>query len=128
MLDKSNTPQIGRSRVKKRITGGLFLIGAGCIFLAAQMDWFYFGGTRYIGSALLALLGALKIIGADGIDDIIKGVTLILIGFWLYASMAHLWGWTFNTSWPFLLIGLGIAKIGGGLLEQRPQSHKENDQ
>jgi len=40
-----------------------------------------------------------------------SGVWLIVIGLWLQATTLHLWGVTFNSSWPLLLIAIGGVMV-----------------
>lgn len=40
-----------------------------------------------------------------------SGVWLIVIGLWLQATTLHLWGVTFESSWPLLLIAIGGVMV-----------------
>jgi hypothetical protein len=40
-----------------------------------------------------------------------SGVWLIMVGLWALASDSHLFGLTFATSWPLLVIGAGVMIV-----------------
>ena len=40
-----------------------------------------------------------------------SGVWLIMVGFWGLISEFHLFGFTFATSWPLLVIGAGVLIV-----------------
>jgi hypothetical protein len=40
-----------------------------------------------------------------------SGVWLIMIGLWALISDSHLFGLTFATSWPLLVIGVGVLMV-----------------
>jgi hypothetical protein len=40
-----------------------------------------------------------------------SGLWLIWIGVWMLISQNHLWGFTFQTSWPLFLVLMGIMMV-----------------
>jgi hypothetical protein len=62
---------------------------------------------------VLIVLGASRAACArssrDG--DLRSGTWFVMIGIWALASERHLFGLTFGTSWPLLLIGSGVMMV-----------------
>lgn len=40
-----------------------------------------------------------------------SGVWLIWIGVWMLVSQNHLWGFTFQTSWPLFIVLMGVMMV-----------------
>lgn len=40
-----------------------------------------------------------------------SGIWLIWIGVWMLISQNHLWGFTFQTSWPLFLVLMGVKMV-----------------
>ena len=88
---------------------------------ANRTDWFDFDAMRVLPGAVLIALGIGRIALGTGRDTrrdphpIVHGLWLMTVGAWLIASMAQLFGLTFRTSWPLLLIA------GGAFIVARAQ-------
>ncbi|MBI3283822.1 MAG: hypothetical protein HYZ65_03075 [Burkholderiales bacterium] len=104
---------------KKHLVWGVMLIAAGCVFLLDRinlldaLDWWY------LFPAMIALHGLIDIVSSRQAEHIAKGCFNLVLAFWLYASLEQLWGWTFRSSWPLLLIAFGLKNIVAGLLAAR---------
>ncbi|MBC3884565.1 LiaI-LiaF-like domain-containing protein [Undibacterium griseum] len=103
----------------KNVSFGLVLVVIGSLFLMDKMHWVDAVDYWYLFPALIALSGIILIFSSSHPDLIAKGVFRIIFAFWLYASIEHLWGWTFHSSWPVILIAWGIQSIIAGILSNR---------
>ena len=104
---------------KGNVIFGLSLIVAGCVLLADRLDMIDAFDYWYLLPGIIAVSGLADIFMPERREDIAKGVSSLVFAFWLYASLEHLWGWTFYTSWPLLLIAVGIRHLLGGLLTSK---------
>jgi hypothetical protein len=112
--------------------GGLFfgiaLIAAGTLFLLDRFGVMPLDQPWRLWPAVLAVFGVARIAFARGARDVLKGLLLLALAGWLYACLEQLWGWTFATTWPIILIAVGIKAVAGGILGTRRHSHKESEQ
>lgn len=91
---------------------GLILLGLGVVFLLRELDIiegdiFFQGWWAWI----LIVLGLSELIRARRAGDVDSGVTLVLLGTWLYLVMT---GWhqlTFRNSWPVVLVAVGAGMV-----------------
>ncbi|HSY29237.1 MAG TPA: DUF5668 domain-containing protein [Burkholderiaceae bacterium] len=112
----------GEQRPRKRMLWGMILIGAGCLFLVDRMDIYEVGEIWRFWPAVIALAGVVEILSATRFKHVTSGFLNIVAGFWLYASIENLWGWTFGNSWPILMIAFGITVAMNGLVDQAKKS------
>jgi len=104
---------------------GIVLIVAGALFLLDRMDYLEFHDVAHrYWPMFLVLLGVLKLTSGRRPWS---GIWLIIIGCWLQATTLHLWGLTFDTSWPLLLIGIGATMVLRTLLLGVPHSEARHD-
>lgn len=114
MSQDTEMQQLGQN---KNLIFGVIMIIVGGIFLLDRMDYLDVSELWHYWPAFIALSGAIKILSAKHASHIVHGCVEIFIAFWLYASIEHLWGWSFHTSWPILLIALGISTIARGFFK-----------
>ncbi|WP_423680092.1 LiaF transmembrane domain-containing protein [Undibacterium sp. WLHG33] len=107
------------TRNRKNYFIGLLLISVGALFLIDKVNIADATDYWYLIPAVIACSGLIEIISSRQPDNIAKGCFNIILAFWLYASVEHLWGWTFRTSWPVILIAFGARSIIAGLLSAR---------
>lgn len=107
------------SRNRKNYLIGLLLITVGVLFLMDKVNIAEATDYWYVIPAIIAGSGFIEIISSRHPENIAKGCFSIILAFWLYASIEHLWGWTFSTSWPVILIAVGVRSIVTGLLSAR---------
>lgn len=115
-------------RNRKRIFWGLLLIGAGCLFLLDRMDIVDIEEIWRYWPLLIVLSGLVEILSASKFKHVTKGFFEMVLGVWLYASIESLWGLTFSTSWPILLIAYGVAIAADGAVDHFGKSGKERAQ
>ena len=100
------------------LMAGLVLLAAGAAMLLDTTGTLSIQPGRLIGPFVLIGLGASLLagghscVGRDGTsrshDGTFSGLWLIGIGCWLLVSHTHVFGLTFGTSWPLLLIWMGL--------------------
>src|SRR5438309_2125949 len=85
----------------------LILIGIGTLFLLDRLRAADFGDLiRSYWPMFIILFGVSKLTERRSIW---AGLWLIAVGAWLQIAHLHLFGLTFRTSWPIMLILLGIG-------------------
>jgi hypothetical protein len=90
-----------------KLMTGLLLIAAGTLFLFEQLGY---GNAGIIIENYWPMF--IVAIGASRLGQRPwSGIWMIIVGLWLQATTLHLWGLTFHTSWPLLLIAMGAAMV-----------------
>lgn len=100
---------------RRRWFGGLVLIALGSLLLMDRMNIMDNQLLWHFWPALIAIAGLSRMVGATRPDDLVRGLMTVLVAFWVYACLEHLWGWSFRTTWPLVLIGFGLTRILEGL-------------
>ena len=67
---------------------------------------------------ILIAVGVGQFAGAENSRKRGEAVWTMFIGSWLLVSFLHAWGLTFGTSWPILLVGIGIRMIWKSLVQR----------
>lgn len=104
-------------RQRKNLAWGVVLVLVGAFFLAKRMDLLDLAMAWQYWPLAIALVGLVEIICATATRHVVSGCINIVIGCWLYAVIENLWGWTFSTTWPVLLIGIGASMLIGSLVD-----------
>ena len=102
---------------------GLMLIAVGTLFLLDRLDIADFGyvmGTWW--PMIIVLVGVPKLFHRR---TIWSGLWLIAIGVWLQLVRLHLFGLTYRSSWPLLLIALGAAIALRAVFDVVPTTEEE---
>lgn len=103
-------------RARKRLVLGLILIIAGSVFLADRLAIIDTGLVWRFWPVAIGLVGLARIVSARKLTHVVRGAFTILVAFWVYACIEHLFGWTFRTSWPIIVISYGVSIVLRGLL------------
>jgi LiaF transmembrane domain len=114
-MDMTGTPTPSRPNVGL-IVVGLIVLTMGGLLLA---DRYFSLDVRLMRSwwpLVPIVMGAVRLATAHPYPDgrsrsRRSGVWLIMIGLWALVSDSHLFGFTFNTSWPLLVIGAGVLIV-----------------
>lgn len=114
-------------RLRKNLITGLTLIFIGGVFLLDRLDivdarQFWLLNVNqfwHLWPLFIALLGVNKMVSAENNAQFVHGTFQVVLAFWLYASLEHLWGWSFRTSWPVLLIGFGLSIVLSGFIKDK---------
>jgi len=100
--------------VKRSIDGdqvfwGLFLIAVGAILLVGRLgianpSWM----IRHYWPVIVIVIGVSKLVHRG---TIWAGLWMISLGVWLQMVTLHIYGFTYGSSWPLLLIILGAGIV-----------------
>ncbi len=92
-----------------QIFWGLLFIAAGTILLLQRLGISDFSETmRHYWPLIIIVIGSSKLFHRN---TIWAGLWLMTIGGWLQMVTLHLYGFTYQSSWPFLLVILGGGMI-----------------
>lgn len=112
------------------LTVGLVLLGLGVILLLRELG--VITGSIFIPGwwALpIVALGVAKLIGARRGKSVGEGVTLTLIGAWLYLAQSGFHGFTYGNSWPLVLVAIGAGMVARAIanpwMSDRGDSYQE---
>jgi LiaF transmembrane domain len=110
LLENTGHPGISRARV----VFGLMVILIGGVLLLDRLDWAGFHLNVPLWPCVLMLLGLARIgerraSGRTGINR--SGAWLIFLASWGFINEYRLWGFTYGTSWPLLIVGAGAIMV-----------------
>jgi hypothetical protein len=103
---------------RKGLLWGAAFVAVGTAFLLERLALLDL--TQYLGPhtrwwhflpLLLTLGGAIALVSAESLRQVLKGVWDIVLGVWVFACLEQLWGLTFANSWPILLIAIGLEML-----------------
>jgi LiaF transmembrane domain len=116
-MDMTGSPAPGGQNTTQ-IVVGLIILGMGAVLLLDR-----YSDVRHIRSwwpLVPILMGVVRLTNTHpqprrraGIRR--SGVWFIMIGVWAFVSDSHLFGFTYGTSWPLLIIGAGVLMVWGAL-------------
>ncbi len=106
-------------RSGKRILIGTGLILLGVLLLFEHTGYIEGRDVNHYWPLLISLIGLNKLLFSRFSDRKLKGCWQIFLGFWLFACLEHLWGWTFAVTWPMILIALGLSYIGSYVVRNK---------
>jgi hypothetical protein len=116
-MDTTGSPAPGGQNTTQ-IVVGLIILGMGAVLLLDR-----YSDVRHIRSwwpLIPILMGVVRLTNTHpqprrraGIRR--SGVWFIVIGVWAFVSDSHLFGFTYGTSWPLLIIGAGLLMVWGAL-------------
>ncbi|HEV8658093.1 MAG TPA: DUF5668 domain-containing protein [Thermoanaerobaculia bacterium] len=96
------------------LAAGLGLVALGLLFL---FDRFRIADAHYLlrhyWPLIIVFFGVVRLLRRQ----VWGGLWLITIGVWMQIATLHLFGMTFSSSWPLLLIALGAGIIARTLTE-----------
>jgi hypothetical protein len=116
-----------------RVAGGFIILALGATMLLDRNGMLGGHSMRYFGGVALIAIGAARLLGVWRCnrrgrgEGTVSAVWLVFLGAWLIASQANLLGLTFQTSWPLLIIGVGIVIVARELLPDRGRNRQVPD-
>lgn len=112
-----------RSQQPYRVRGHLFwgstLIFIGTALLLDRQGVIELASNRGLWAVPVGLSGVFMLLCANKISHIIRGLSRIALACWLYACLTHAWGWTFATTWPVILVIVGVSAVARSMLNLR---------
>lgn len=110
------------------IVAGLILVGLGVAMFLDTTGMFRVNAGRLVGPFFMIAIGSVILLGRGGFvaecgraadedggrrrirhrGGSLGGLWLIGLGSWMIVSQTHLFGLTFNTSWPLFIILAGV--------------------
>jgi hypothetical protein len=115
-------------RMRHHLFWGLALIAVGSVFLADRLGYGQLDSFLNLWPAIVALHGVVTLVFARRMTHVVKGAFEILLAVWIFACLEQLWGWTFRSTWPMMLIAGGAAVVLRGLLGVARHNRKEQTQ
>ena len=116
---------VQRRRGGKVVTG-LVVITVGVMLLLDRTGQYDFHLSGRLWPFLLILIGAARL--AEGAWDRTRGwvtaLWLIYVGGWGLVNEWHLFGFDYDTSWPLLVIGVGLLIVGRSLQGPRVRPNR----
>lgn len=94
------------------LTTGLLLLALGVFFLLRELNVLT-GSIFFSGwwAALVVALGLAELVRARRAKDVGEGVTMTLIGVWLYCAHTGAFDFSYHSTWPLVLVA-----VGGGMV------------
>lgn len=99
------------SRRSGAIVAGLVILGIGIGLLLENVGLLPRNNMWQYWPMILVVLGAVKLLLPEEPHDRISGLWFVFLGGWLQASLSQVYGLSFATSWPILLIAIGIRLL-----------------
>jgi hypothetical protein len=98
----------------------VIVLGVGLLLLLDRMRLFGRWEMHDLWPLFVIFLGAARVMG-DGRDRR-GGLTLLLMGCWMLINTLHLFDLSWHSSWPLVLVAVGLAKgVTGRSLAGRSQ-------
>ena len=108
------------------VGAGLIVLALGVLMLLDRSGYGDYHLMRYFPGIALIALGLSSLTNtwccARGRRRPFGGLWLVMIGVWLVVSEAELFGLSYHTTWPLLIIGVGILIVASALLPRPPVS------
>ena len=130
--------EVGRVRPVS-IAAGAILLLFGVALLLDRTDVLQVRVGRIVAPVVLIAIGTLIVAEQAAFvagranrkprrrGDLSIGIWLIGVGIWMLVSQTHLFGLTYATSWPLLIILSGITMVVGGLTSPRTRRDANHD-
>ena len=106
-------------RTLRRVFAGSALILLGIGYLLKDRGLIAGNDLWLIAPALIALSGVVRLVAVPGIVSIARAVARFAVAAYLVVVIEHIGGWTFNATWPVLLIAVGVAQLAHALYGRR---------
>lgn len=100
----------GLHDTSKFVWGGVLLL-LGTALLLDNLEVVELGSVWKYWPFILVAIGIGKLLGANNSKERGDGLWWIFLGAWFYVSVFHVFGLTFSTSWPLLLVGIGASMV-----------------
>lgn len=110
---------------RRQLLWGLLLIGVGVAIFLDRLDLFEVDAVWHYWPLILVVIGINKMIGFPTARHFSSGLWLVFLGVWLFANFENMFGLTFYTSWPILIIAWGMTLVIEPFIQRRFPSNQE---
>lgn len=108
-----------------RLTGGIIMITIGVLFLISKLDMPELSQlVRRYWPMIVVLFGVSRMFARETIWN---GMWLVAVGSWLQMCRLRMFGLTYSTAWPLLLIALGAGMVVRVLFESMRSSEERHE-
>jgi LiaF transmembrane domain len=90
---------------------GIGLVLLGTVILLQYLDVMPFTWWHDWWPLVVMLFGVSQIVTSRRPKGIGSGVSILLIGGWLFVATNHVWGLTWHNSWPLALVASGVGMV-----------------
>lgn len=111
-----------------KLLWGVVLIVLGILFTLDNADIIDVGDYWRFWPVILIAMGVAKFTQPEGSERRGSGVWLIMIGSWLLVGSLELFGLDYGTSWPLLIVAVGVSIIWQALTPRPAKSVDEGSQ
>ncbi len=112
-------------RTLRRVFAGSVLILLGIGYLLKGQGLITGNDLWLVAPAVIALSGAARLVTWPSLFGLASALLRFAIAAYLVVVIEHIGGWTFATTWPVLLIAVGVAQLGHALVG-RPRREEPN--
>jgi hypothetical protein len=105
---------MGNTSARRNLSGiawGLFFIGLGVVMLLGQLGWFDGNVMRHVWPIWPGLFGVAQLVSARTAKSVGDGLFMIGLSGYLFVSNEGLWGLGWSSSWPLILVVIGVAEL-----------------
>lgn len=113
------------NRAVRRVVAGTALILFGSGWLLRNQGLITSEQLWLVGPLAIALGGIAHLAFARGTGGVVRGVLALLLAGYFAVVIEHVGGITFGTSWPVLLIALGLSSIARAVFGRRDLACEE---
>lgn len=107
------------SRAIRRMVAGTAMILFGAGWLLRNQGLVSTEDLWLIGPSVIFVGGLLRLGYSRGAADMVRGVMALVLAAYFFVVIKHIGGLTFATTWPVLLIALGLASIARAVFARR---------
>ncbi len=93
------------------IAVGIFLLIVGVALLLDNFDVLHAQPVWHFWPVIFIVLGLGRLLDAQQNWEYRKATWFLFLGIWFLVSELHLFGLSYQNSWPILLIGVGIGMV-----------------
>jgi hypothetical protein len=104
-----------------RVFTGILIILVGATLLMDRMDIGKVAISHHHWPLLLLALGAARILWPGRRRSRLSAAWLLYVGCWGLVNELHLFGLDYDTSWPLMIVGAGLATVWRALDPAPPQ-------
>ncbi len=106
-------------RALRRVFAGSALILLGTGYLLKGQGLITGNDLWLIAPALIALSGVVRLVVLPGVVSVVRALVRFAVAAYLVVVIEHIGGWTFDATWPVLLIAVGVAQLAHALYGRR---------